>query len=77
MISVQKPITGMESTETDAPEGETRIDLVIRTSRIYRQVEAQWKQSHHHGSIDDPAAQLLFALRHMSTSSELVLAEGC
>ena len=55
MISVQKPITGMESTETDAPEGETRIDLVIRTSRIYRQVEAQWKQSHHHGSIDDPA----------------------
>ena len=36
-------------------KGETRIDLTIRTSRIYRRADEQWKQMHHHGSIDDPA----------------------
>ena len=34
--------------------GETRVELAIRTSRIFRQVEEQWKQLHHHGSIDVP-----------------------
>lgn len=34
--------------------GKTVIDLAIRTSRIYRSVDGQWRQVHHHGSIDDP-----------------------
>ncbi len=35
-------------------KGNARIDLAIRTSRIYRLVEGRWRQIHHHGSIDDP-----------------------
>lgn len=31
-----------------------KIELSIRTSRIYRKVEGQWKQIHHHGSMEDP-----------------------
>jgi ketosteroid isomerase-like protein len=34
--------------------GETRIDLAIRTSRIYRRTNGTWRQIHHHGSIDEP-----------------------
>lgn len=34
---------------------ETRIDLAIRTSRIFKRINGQWKQVHHHGSIDDAA----------------------
>ena len=34
--------------------GETVIRLAIRTSRIYRLIDRQWRQVHHHGSIDDP-----------------------
>jgi hypothetical protein len=30
------------------------IMLAIRTSRIFRKVDDRWKQSHHHGSIEDP-----------------------
>jgi ketosteroid isomerase-like protein len=30
------------------------IDLVIRTSRIFRIADGRWRQVHHHGSIDDP-----------------------
>ncbi len=30
------------------------ISLAIRTSRIFRKTDGQWKQVHHHGSIDDP-----------------------
>ena len=30
------------------------IGLAIRTSRIFQFNENQWKQVHHHGSIDDP-----------------------
>ena len=32
----------------------TTIELDIRTSRIYRLQQNQWKQVHHHGSMDDP-----------------------
>lgn len=35
--------------------GETRVELAIRTSRIYRMINGRWRQLHHHGSIDDPA----------------------
>lgn len=34
--------------------GETKLELAIRTSRIYRKLAGQWKQLHHHGSIDVP-----------------------
>lgn len=30
------------------------VELAIRTSRIYRLVDGEWRQVHHHGSIDDP-----------------------
>jgi ketosteroid isomerase-like protein len=35
--------------------GDTVIPLVIRTSRLYRLLAGQWRQVHHHGSIDDAA----------------------
>lgn len=35
--------------------GDVRLELAIRTSRIYRQVAGEWRQLHHHGSIDAPA----------------------
>lgn len=35
--------------------GETRVELAIRTSRIYQRHNGRWRQVHHHGSIDDPA----------------------
>lgn len=31
-----------------------RVDLAIRTSRVYRIDCGRWHQLHHHGSIDDP-----------------------
>jgi hypothetical protein len=31
-----------------------RIDLAIRTSRIFRKLGQHWRQTHHHGSIEDP-----------------------
>ncbi|MEW6324964.1 MAG: nuclear transport factor 2 family protein [Nitrospirota bacterium] len=34
--------------------GETVIQLAIRTSRIYKLIDGQWRQVHHHGSIGDP-----------------------
>jgi len=35
----------------------TVINLAIRTTIIYRLINGQWRQVHHHGSIDD--AELL------------------
>lgn len=34
---------------------ETEIPLAIRTSRIFQKIDGQWRQVHHHGSIEDPA----------------------
>jgi ketosteroid isomerase-like protein len=34
--------------------GSERIDLAIRTSRIFRLINSSWKQVHYHGSIEDP-----------------------
>ena len=31
-----------------------KLDLAIRTSRVYKLVEGEYKQVHHHGSIEDP-----------------------
>lgn len=33
----------------------SKVDLAIRTSRVYKLHKNQWKQIHHHGSIDNPA----------------------
>ena len=35
-------------------KGDTTIRLAIRTTRIFRLLEGQWRQVHHHGSMDDP-----------------------
>lgn len=35
-------------------KSDTRIELAIRTSRVYRKVDGRWRQIHHHGSIEDP-----------------------
>lgn len=35
----------------------TEVQLTIRTSRTYQKIKNQWKQIHHHGSIDQ--AELL------------------
>lgn len=34
--------------------GDSKLELAIRTSRIYRQHKGLWLQLHHHGSIDVP-----------------------
>lgn len=34
--------------------GAFRIDLAIRTTRVFHRVAGGWRQLHHHGSIDDP-----------------------
>lgn len=34
--------------------GET-VALEIRTSRVFHRIRGQWKQVHHHGSIENPA----------------------
>lgn len=31
-----------------------KMDIAIRTSRIYRMDGEQWRQIHHHGSMDNP-----------------------
>lgn len=32
-----------------------RLELAIRTSRVFRKYNGRWRQVHHHGSIEDPA----------------------
>ena len=46
--------------------GETRVELAIRTSRVYRKINGRWRQLHHHGSIDDSAllARYQAAVQH-------------
>lgn len=34
--------------------GEQKLDLAIRTSRIYKLIDGIYKQIHHHGSIESP-----------------------
>jgi len=44
---------GRERGALIAPNG-TRLELKIRTTRLFRKVENRWRQVHHHGSFDDP-----------------------
>lgn len=34
--------------------GSEQVKLAIRTSRIFEKIEGEWKQVHHHGSIENP-----------------------
>lgn len=40
--------------------GNTKIDLAIRTSRMFVLHDGQWKQLHHHGSMDNPQLLLRY-----------------
>lgn len=44
---------GRERGWCETPSG--RIDLRIRTSRLFIRVEDAWRQLHHHGSMDEPS----------------------
>lgn len=33
---------------------DSKLDLLIRTTRVFRFVAGRWRQIHHHGSIDEP-----------------------
>jgi ketosteroid isomerase-like protein len=33
---------------------DNRLDLAIRTTRIFRRADGRWRQIHHHGSIEEP-----------------------
>jgi ketosteroid isomerase-like protein len=45
---------GRERGTLIAPDGRT-LELRIRTSRVFRRdSDGQWRQVHHHGSMDDP-----------------------
>jgi ketosteroid isomerase-like protein len=46
-------VVGRERGWCQTPAG--RMDLQIRTSRIFVRKEGEWKQLHHHGSIEFPA----------------------
>ena len=35
-------------------KNDTKLDLHIRTSRLFRNIDGIWKQVHHHGSIEYP-----------------------
>lgn len=48
-------VTGRERGEYGA--GRTNLKMAIRTSRLFRLIDGEWKQVHHHGSIDN--AELL------------------
>ena len=45
-------VVGRERGEYRA--GEAVLSMAIRTSRVFRRIEGEWRQVHHHGSIDDP-----------------------
>lgn len=30
------------------------LKMPIRTSRVFRRIDGEWRQVHHHGSVDDP-----------------------
>ncbi|HXE66595.1 MAG TPA: nuclear transport factor 2 family protein [Rhodanobacteraceae bacterium] len=40
--------------------GDVVLPMAIRTSRLFRLIDGQWKQAHHHGSIDDPGLLLQY-----------------
>ena len=49
-------------------QGRERLELAIRTSRIFRRETSHWKQFHHHGSIESPS--MLAALSRVDSYLE-------
>ncbi len=45
-------VVGRERGEYKA--GKETLTIAIRTTRIFRKIDGEWRQVHHHGSIDDP-----------------------
>ncbi len=45
-------VVGRERGEYKA--GDVVLKMTIRTSRVFRRIDGEWRQVHHHGSIDDP-----------------------
>lgn len=45
-------VVGRERGEYGA--GEAVLNMAIRTTRVFRRIDGEWRQVHHHGSIDDP-----------------------
>ena len=44
-------VVGRERGEYASNQG--KLAMSIRTSRIFRLIDGEWRQIHHHGSIDD------------------------
>jgi ketosteroid isomerase-like protein len=40
--------------QQDSEQGPQRLELDIRTSRIFKKINGRWRQVHHHGSMDNP-----------------------
>lgn len=51
----------------------TTLDMAIRTSRIFLLFDGEWRQIHHHGSIEDPALLAAYqkAVRTPSPAGDL------
>ena len=47
--------------------GDRVLKIAIRTTRVFRRIEGEWRQVHHHGSIDD--AELLAAYQEAVRSN--------
>jgi ketosteroid isomerase-like protein len=45
-------VVGRERGEYKA--GESVLAMRIRTTRVFRKIDGEWRQVHHHGSIEDP-----------------------
>jgi ketosteroid isomerase-like protein len=58
-------VVGRERGEYRA--GEAVLSMAIRTSRVFRRIDGEWRQVHHHGSIDDP--ELLAAYQRAVSSN--------
>lgn len=43
------------------------LEMAIRTSRVFRRISGEWRQVHHHGSVDD--AELLAAYQQAVRSN--------
>lgn len=44
-------VAGRERGEYRA--GQSELKMAIRTTRLFRLIEGEWRQVHHHGSVDD------------------------
>ncbi len=58
-------VVGRERGEYRAREG--ALNMAIRTTSVFRRLDGEWRQVHHHGSIDDP--QLLAAYQKAVSSN--------